>query len=85
MRDTPVAIDVTQSDCQPEQAPLPRRAAEGIGAAPDDPDREGDIFAGGNYVERLQRLVTLEEEIPVLIHSSNCSGAGTSNITMSCS
>src|ERR1700704_6718399 len=78
VRDTPVPIDVAQSDCQPEQEPaFLRRAAERAGAAPHDGDGEGDIFAGGNckllYVERLRRLVIPEEQIPgflILIHSS---------------
>ena len=43
MRDPPVAIDLLQSDGQPEQKPT-RRA----GAAPHDGDGEGDILAGGN-------------------------------------
>jgi hypothetical protein len=72
VRDTPVAIRIAQSDCQPE-----RKSALRAGATPHDGDGKGDIFAGGNrklfYVERLRRLVILEEQIPrfpVLIHSS---------------
>jgi hypothetical protein len=58
VRDTPVAIDTAQSDCQPKQkAALLRRAAERARAAPHDGDGEGDIFASGNCkllaVERL--------------------------------
>ena len=49
MRDTPVAIDVAQSNCQPKEEPaFLRRAAERAGAAPHDGDGEGDIFTGGN-------------------------------------
>jgi hypothetical protein len=78
VRDEPVAIDLSQSDGQPEQeSALFRRAAGRVGAAPDDGDREGDVFAGGNCklfdVERLLRLVIPEEQIPcflVFIHSA---------------
>jgi hypothetical protein len=78
VRDEPVAIDLSQSDGQPEQeSALFRRAAGRAGAAPDDGDREGDVFAGGNCklfdVERLLRLVIPEEQIPcflVFIHSA---------------
>ena len=55
VRDTPVAIDVAQSHCQPEQEPsFFRRVAERAGAAPHDGDGDGNIFAGGNckLVER---------------------------------
>jgi hypothetical protein len=45
VRDTPLAIDVAQADCQPEEEPaFLRRTAD----APHDGDREGDIFTGGN-------------------------------------
>jgi hypothetical protein len=62
VRDAPHAIDVAQSDRQPEQeSAFLRRAADRGGAAPHDGDREGDILAGGNCqildVERLRRLV----------------------------
>jgi len=58
VRDTPGAIDVAQSDCQPELKPaFRRRTADRGGAAPHDGDRKGDIFARGNRklldVERL--------------------------------
>ena len=58
VRDTPVAIDVAQSHCQPEQEPsFFRRVAERAGAAPHDGDGDGNIFAGGNckldYLDRL--------------------------------
>ena len=58
MCDTPVAIDVPQSNRQPEEEfALLGRAAERAGTAPHDGDGEGDIFAGGNGklfdVERL--------------------------------
>jgi len=47
--DTPVAVDVAQSDCQPKQNPaFLRRAAERAGSAPHDGDGESNIFAGGN-------------------------------------
>lgn len=47
VRDTPVAVDVAQSDCQPEQEPtFLRRAAERAGAALHDGD--GDIFDRGS-------------------------------------
>ena len=49
VHDTPVAIDVAQSNCQPEEEPaFLRRAAERAGAAPHDGDGDGHIFAGGN-------------------------------------
>src|SRR5882724_7573269 len=58
VRDTPFAVDVPQSNCQPEEEPaFLRRAAERAGATPHDGDGESDIFAGGNckllYVKRL--------------------------------
>jgi hypothetical protein len=56
VHDTPVPVDVAQSDCQPELEPaFPRSAAERAGAAPQDGDGESDIFTSGDckllYVE----------------------------------
>jgi len=72
VRDTPVAIDLAQSDCQPEQEPaLLGRAADRGRAAAQDSGREGNIFAGCDckllYIERFRRLMVLEEQIPCFL------------------
>jgi hypothetical protein len=71
VRDSPVVMNLAQSNCEPEEEPaFIRRAAQHARAAPHDDDGECDVFAGGNGrlfdVERLRRFVIPEEQIHVL-------------------
>ncbi len=72
MRHTPGAIDLAQTNRQPEkESAFVRGTFERGGAAPQDRDGEGDIFPSGDPklldVERLRRLVVREEEVARLL------------------
>ena len=91
--DTPSAVDLAKADGQPKLKPARRRWATDCGRpATHDGNRKGDGVADAHLqlfdVEGLPGLVIGEEQIPGFLQSMkprDCSGGGTSNMTMSSS
>ena len=71
VRDAPLAIDPTQSDCQPEKKSASRKLAVFAPAATHDSNSKGDVLAGSNLklldIEFLRGLVVLKEQVPCLL------------------